>query len=450
MQIAKSLLKSGNLSCLSISKRMTSDLVHISSRSTGKRIGIAVAMVVVFSIGWMSVRREFGNMIAEMTPPSDPAASELLASAKSFSPSDPMTYWLASGIERQAFSPESAKRSMMLMEQAVVLSPFDYRWWIELGRASEQAGNADRAETAFQHAVDLAPTYTIPRWQLGNFYIRKGDVAKAMPQLKLATVNNYKYRMQVFGLAWDYFDHDPAKVEELAADGPDVLVGLTMFYAQRGQPADALRIWNRLSDEEKAKFPQISSVVVQGLFDKRAFPQALEFSRQLNIDADAQAEQVSNPGFERIVNTSDLSYFGWQFPKQGKVDVTWDGAVKHTGSKSLRLNFKNYSAQELFTASQLVVVKPSKKYRLTFWVRTENLRSAGPPQLDVTNAIDDRLIVSSQPMPQGTNDWQQITVDFTTPENCTAISLRTTRVFCGDGCPLLGSLWYDDFELAAQ
>ncbi|MBX3283574.1 MAG: hypothetical protein KF756_14005 [Acidobacteria bacterium] len=429
---------------------MASDLVHISTRSTKTRIGIAVALVIVFAVGWMSVRREFGDMIAEMTLPTDPAAPQVLASAKNLAPGDPMTYWLASGIERQAFSAESAKRSMNMMEQAVVLSPFDYRWWIELGRASEQAGNAERAETAFSHAVELAPSYTIPRWQLGNFYIREGSVEKAMPQLKLATVNNYKYRMQVFGLAWDYFDHDPQKVEELASDGADVLVGLTMFYAQRGQPADALRIWNKLSDEDKAKFPQISSVVVQGLFDKRAFPQALEFSRQLVIDPDAQPEAVSNPGFERIVNSPDLNYFGWQFPKVGKVDVNWDGAVKHSGSKSLRLSFKNFSAQELFTASQLVVVKPSKKYRLTFWMRTENLRSAGPPQLDVTNAIDDRLIVSSQPMPQGTNDWQQVTVDFTTPENCNAISIRTTRVFCGDGCPLIGNLWYDDFELNAQ
>ncbi|KXK03360.1 MAG: hypothetical protein UZ17_ACD001001168 [Acidobacteria bacterium OLB17] len=286
--------------------------------------------------------------------------------------------------------------------------------------------------------------------QIGNFYIREGEIEKAEPELKRATVNNYKYRMQVFGLAWDFFDHDPQKVEELAADGSDVLVSLTMFYAQRGQAADALRIWNKLSDADKAKFPEISSVVVQGLFDKRAFPEALEFSRQLNIDADARAEAVSNAGFERIINNSEPSYFGWQFPKQGKVDVLWDGAVKHTGSKSLRLSFKNYSATSLFTASQLVVVKPSKKYRLTFWVRTENLRSAGPPQIDVTNAIDDRLIVSSQPMPQGTNDWQQISVDFTAPENCTAISIRTTRVFCGDGCPLIGSLWYDDFELTAQ
>ncbi|MBV6497403.1 MAG: hypothetical protein DYH05_05295 [Acidobacteria bacterium ACB1] len=429
---------------------MASDLAQISTRSARTRIVIAVAIVVVFSIGWMSVRREFGSMIAEMTPPTDPAASQLLDSARSLAPGDPMTYWLASGIERQSFSPESAKRSMNLMEEAVKLSPYDYRWWIELGRASEQAGNAEQAEAAFQHAVDLAPSYTIPRWQVGNFYIRKGDVDKAKPELKLATVNNYKYRLQVFGLAWDYFDHDPQKVEELASDGPDVLVALTMFYAQRGQPADALRIWNKLSEEDKAKFPQISSVVVQGLYDKRAFPQALEFSRQLNIDADAQPEAVSNPGFERIVNSAEHTYFGWQFPKQGKVDVNWDGAVKHSGSKSLRLNFKGFTAQELFTASQLVVVKPSKKYRLTFWARTENLRSAGPPQVDVTNAVDDRLIVSSQPMPQGTNDWQQITVEFTTPENCNAISIRTTRVFCGDGCPLLGSLWYDDFELTAQ
>jgi len=27
------------------------------------------------------------------------------------------------------------------------------------------------------------------------------------------------------------------------------------------------------------------------------------------------------------------------------------------------------------------------------------------------------------------------------------VTIRTVRAYCGDDCPITGTLWYDDFEL---
>ncbi len=75
--------------------------------------------------------------------------------------------WL---IRQKTAKPETARRPKNDFENVVKLSPNDFRWWIELGRAYEQAENVQgRGKKPFVRAVNLAPNYTFPHWQLGNF-----------------------------------------------------------------------------------------------------------------------------------------------------------------------------------------------------------------------------------------------------------------------------------------
>ena len=92
-------------------------------------------------------------------------------------------------------------------------------------------------------------------------------------------------------------------------------------------------------------------------------------------------------------------------------------------------------------------VEPNKKYTLSFWLKTEDLKSAGTPTIEIINANDGKLITASKSFPTGTNGWQQITVDFNAPENAEAVTVRTGRAYCGDHCPIFGIFWYDDFQL---
>jgi hypothetical protein len=81
-------------------------------------------------------------------------------------------------------------------------------------------------------------------------------------------------------------------------------------------------------------------------------------------------------------------------------------------------------------------------------VRTENLKSGGAPTINIINGADDKLVAVSKPFPTGTNDWQEITLDFASPENTEGIIIKTGRTYCGDNCPIVGAFWYDDFRLS--
>ncbi len=411
------------------------------------RVGLIASIIVALLFGWFAVRWQLGNMLAELTAPNEPGAKEVAALALSFSPNDPMTNWLAASTKKNIFTPEAIAATAKDFEHVARLAPNDYRWWVEFGRAREQTEEPEAAEKAFLRAVEIAPNYTYPHWQLGNFYLRQNRSEEAFAELKKTASTNSVYRDQVFSIAWDYYEKDTARLEEIAGDSPSVRVGLARFYASKERAADSLRIWNTLSEDEKAANDVIARVIAQAFYEKRIFRQSQEFVRGLGIEPEARAETVQNGGFENPIGDIKETYFGWRRAPVEKIDFKLDPTQKREGSRSLRVSFNGYSEPILYSLYQYVIVQPLANYRLTFWLRTENMKSGGTPALEIYNANDDKIIVTSEAFPTGTNDWRQVKLEFAAPANAEAVGLRTVRAFCGAGCPIFGTFWYDDFKL---
>ena len=427
---------------------MKEAFIVLDSKSSKARLLLAGAIVTALVFAWFAVRWQLGNMLASLTPPGQPNAGEVAGLARRLAPSDALPMWLTATREKENFSPESLEKSIGMFEEVVRLSPNDFRYWIELGRAYEQAERPDKAEAALRRAVELAPTYTFPHWQFGNFYLRQNRSDEAFAELRKTTERSVVYREQVFSLAWDYFDKDPARVEALAADSPDVRSTLALFYAARGSADNALRVWNTISDDQKPNFMDTAKRIAEGLFEKQRYRESLEFARQTGIDPEAQFEAVTNGGFEKFVGQPADTLFGWRVYKNDpKIDVLPDAGAKTEGTRSLRITFKGYVKPELHNVVQSVAVQPGGRYRLTFMVRTDNLRSGGPPMLQVISGVENKGIAASEPFTVGSADWKQVTVDFTVPGDFDAVMLRTGRVTCPEACPITGSIWYDDFRI---
>lgn len=418
----------------------------VKTNTTPVRIVLILTIVAAVMFAWFAIRWQLGNMLAELTPVTQADAKEIGEAASMLAPRDPLAKWLVASTEKEQFAAENLERSVELFEEAVRLSPNDYRWWIEFGRALEQSEKPEKAELAFRQAIVVAPAYSFPQWQIGNFYLRQNRAEEAFAELRKVTEKNSAYREQVFALAWDYFDNDPATVERLSADAPDVRASLALFYTVKNKPRDALRIWNTLSPDEKKAHSEIAAAIAQRLFDSRSHREGLVFARETGVDADAAPETITNAGFEKFIGEYGDTYFGWRvFRNDPKLDIMPDSSVKAEGTRSLKLTFRNYAKPQLYNIAQIVTVEPLAAYRLTFKVRTENLRSGGTPVLEVVNARDSSLLGASAPFAAGSSDWQEIAFDFTVPGDAESIEIRTTRQYCGDECPIAGIVWYDDF-----
>src|SRR5207237_8011895 len=105
-----------------------------------------------------------------------------------------------------------------------------------------------------------------------------------------------------------------------------------------------------------------------------------------------------------------------------------------SGRRSLRILFSASTQVEFHNVSQLVAVEPSTHYRLTYFVRTEELRSAATLIAMAADASSpDTALASSAPVPSGTNEWQQVSFEFNTGPKTEAALIRLVRAECPEG-----------------
>ncbi len=422
-------------------------LILVRTRSWQTRILPAAVILFALAFGWFSVRLQIANMLAGLTSSSDSNAAEVAEAARSLSPRDPLVNWLAAVTKGDVFTPSQLQAAVAGHRQTVRLSPYHYFWWLELGRAYEQTDDAKAAEGAFKRAVELAPEYTLPRWQLGNFYLRQGNEQAAFRELKKAAESDQAYREQVFSILWDYLEKDPKKLEKIVGDSPDMRVGLAKFYAMKEQPALSLAKWRSLDAAKQKENHEVGALIAQAFFEKRYLRTAVEFVRQLALEPDAKFESVQNPGFEKEISNKEPVFFGWKNQPVENARVLLSRAKKKSGNRSLQITFSGYEKAEFNDLYQTIALEPGISYDLTFWLKTEDLRSAGTPKLEVLNAADNKILAASDPMATGSSDWEKVTVRFTVPEDSEGVVIRTSRAYCGEKCPLFGTIWYDDFKI---
>jgi hypothetical protein len=204
------------------------------------------------------------------------------------------------------------------------------------------------------------------------------------------------------------------------------------------------------ADEKKAQRAS-GEGLMRALFEARRFHAALDVYRSIAPESagGVSTGQLLNGGFEKDINAAEKHPFDWEVRPVAQVQMGIDPRDAHGGGRSLRLLFNSRSGLNFNHISQLVVVEPSTRYRLEFFIRTNNLKSATTPVLEVLDRGEKGgVLASSAPAPADTGDWQQVALDFTTPAQTEAVTVQIILPRCAEGsCPIFGRVWYDDFSL---
>ena len=78
--------------------------------------------------------------------------------------------------------------TIILLEQAAKADPFSARNHFALGRALRETGEAFRAMSAYEKAVELRPTHFAALCRLAELYLEKGFRRKAVEALERALI----------------------------------------------------------------------------------------------------------------------------------------------------------------------------------------------------------------------------------------------------------------------
>jgi tetratricopeptide (TPR) repeat protein len=431
-----------------VTKPKTPSIKTIRLGSALRWVLLVPALLAVLG-AWFAVRWYVGNTIAEYSPTTSQDGIEMARMAVRWAPGDPLVHWRLGSLEEKIFSAENMAAAVQEYQTAVRLSPNDYRYWMELGRALEANGDRESGEKALRRSVELAPAYSHPRWHFGNILLREGKYDEAFGQLGHAAESDNQMRLRVFELAMQLFEGDINEIARVACVSPAGRMQFANYLATSKRYDQAMLIWNSVGAADRAKQTELNQEFRRALNDAKQFHAVLTVTRDLEPNGViAQPEQVQNGGFERELTPPGTNVFDWLIDPRASVQASLDSRA-HSGNKSLRMFFKAPRSLEKIPISQTVVVEPGASYRFECFMRTDDLISPSTPLLLVTDAVDGATLGVSNPAPSGTSDWRQITFDFMIKAPHDGIIIGFFRSPCAEGqiCPIFGTIWYDDFNI---
>jgi len=424
-----------------------SNTINVNLTSIGLRLLLLIPLALAVLGGWFSVRWLLGSTISEAASTGETPNLDLTRVGVRWAPSDPFVHWRLGALAQRDFSANNLEQTSREFEEAVRLSPNDFRYWDELGRALEAAGQAEAAEKALHRSSELAPNYSFPRWHYGNLLLREGKLDEAFPNLFRAAQANDTLWPQVLNLLWQVYDGDVDRIANEACKEPGVRVVFAVYLVGVRKYDDAVRLWSTLSAGQRNELIGGGRELRRALFEAKQFRAALEITKSIGEGDVPPPEQFSNGGFEDPITLPVTKSFGWTIGTGAQAQISIHGSA-HSGQHSLRIVFAAPNKLDRVNAAQTIVVQPNTRYHFECYARTESLTSASPPVILIFDSADGSQLASSAPLPSGTSDWQKISIDFTT-KNSDGITVAIGRLPCSvsDICPLFGTAWYDDFTL---
>jgi tetratricopeptide (TPR) repeat protein len=432
---------------------MSEQVALINVRPVWARVPLALLALAALWAAWYGVRWGIGNTMAETAPASyasDPtAAFESAEAAVRLAPRDPLGHLMLARLHQISFDPQSVPAALAEYERAAVLAPNDYLIWTEVGRARAALGDAEGGVVALKRAAELAPNYSQPRWHLGNALLRTGEIEEGFAELRRAADADPALRPQVFNLAWQVYGPDMARVIDSVGKSALARAQLVGVLSGRTRFDDALAVWDSLSPDERRTHPSAGETLARALYGKGQYRRARQVISEAGAEGLAEG-QLSNRGFESDIGQAGRALFEWDVvPPAAGAQVALDARTAREGRRSLRVVFNASGQAEFRNVSQVVAVEPGARYRLSFWVKTDALKSAAMPVVFVSEAASpDAPLVMSPPAPTATSDWQQVSIEFAAGPRTEAVVVRLALAACPDGvCPIFGKIWYDDFHL---
>ena len=422
--------------------------VHLPHTYICYPLAFAGLLICAWAV-WTSGRVGLSRLFSEYGS----AANSLVATERAlrFNEADPEAHFAHAVRLSEASRYDEA---VAQFELATLLRPYDYFLWQELGRAREDNGDLDGAITALRRAIELAPAYSQPHWQLGNLLLRRNELNEAFREMRRAVDKDPALFPLMVDLAWSVSDGAATYVLAVAQPGSDSeRASLARFFVNHHQVELGLELM-RAAGEGVAK--EDRRALVAELIAAENFHEAHQvWSQGLGI-SDAAGGTVFDGGFESPIDPSRNSSertFGWQPTASVRtVRILADPNEPQSGKRSLQIDYAGNFEVTVPVISQLVLVAPRSHYRLLFAARTENLVSGALPLVAVREA-GHRSSVTAQslPLPSGTSGWREFAVNFETAEAARAVTINVERQACASKpCPIFGRAWFDSFSLQRQ
>ena len=149
---------------------------------------------------------------------------------------------------------------------------------------------------------------------------------------------------------------------------------------------------------------------------------------------------VADAGFEKGAFSGP-----WHNKSIQGVTVKIDSTIKHSGNNSVKVDFDGTKDINFLHVYQYVDLVPGDLYRLSGYIRTENLRDVNGVSLALMDVNDYKLFNVNTQRLSGNNEWTWVEKIFKVPAKVTKAFLMLRRF--ADQSKISGTAWYDDVSI---
>lgn len=351
-------------------------------------------------------------------------------------------------------TPRTAE-AVKYLERATRLAPRRAEYWADLASACDWSADLACSDVSLNQALKLSPLTPRFEWLTANHYIRTDRPAQALPHLHRLLSLSAEYAQPTFALCAHAFGDPDIVLGQVLSPQSDPALQLAFlnYEANHGQLEVATRIWPGISTAH-LPFDLVQPFFLR-LLDAGEIEQAEtvwnDLRRQGTISApanEAADNLVFNGSFERVPLNAG---FDWQFGKLPYINTDFADPSAAAGAHCLRVDFTVARNDEVEPVFQLVPVRPSSPYSLTFQVRSERITSDSGPRIRVLDALDPASLNGQTQATVGTTPWHPMTFRFTTGAHTRLLRLSVWRPRSRSFPPILtGSFWLDNVSLKTE
>ena len=147
--------------------------------------------------------------------------------------------------------------------------------------------------------------------------------------------------------------------------------------------------------------------------------------------------RLVNADFEDAVGNH---FKGWRFQDDEGVTSFADQAVKHGGKMSLRMENVGKNQYRHCRIMQPISLQPHRQYRISFWLKSENL-SPADPEVKILRTDGQGAISFQAFHVERTQDWKHYDLVFNSLDNAKA------NLYLGSWYGKEGKMWWDDVSV---
>ena len=340
---------------------------------------------------------------------------EGLQEAIRWDPEGPDAYYQLGRMYRDNSEYQDLNLARHYLEKATELNPYNWRYyWSELAQTYDISQMPVEAEQAFLKTIELDPRHAIRRWQFANFYLRQGDLVKALEHFgKAIEFEPRHYLEPTLSLLWK----SGVTGEDILSIWPEdkqARLRLLKFWVQQERIEEELLMeqWGELSESTDVPTVVEGEFYVRYLLDRERFEEAKEEWVRLN-GVNGFEDMIWNGEF-MLPLTGRL--LGWVLRINSQI-----GQIEK--EEGLRIEFAGQENVDFNGLSQLVIVEPGVEYDFSFKARSEDISTEQGLYFEV---IGSSVLFQAQQI-LGTTEWTEYSGRLRIPQDQHLVTVQLRR-----------------------